>query len=90
MARKPGPGRPRVLEETPKKISMLLLNRQIVFLDGIALEIRQQHQKPVNRTEIVRALIDALEQSSLDVTGADTEAKIRELLIKRLKQDSSV
>jgi hypothetical protein len=73
-------GRPKVHEESWSKITVVLLNRQIVFLDRLSADIRAASGAVVKRAEILRALIDALAQSDLDLTRARSEKDVRETL----------
>jgi hypothetical protein len=70
---KAGRGRPPVHRETWSKVSVVLFDRQILHLDRLATDIRGKSGKAVNRTEIIRALIDGLLDSGMAVT---TTAKV--------------
>lgn len=71
-------GRPRMHEESWAKITVVLLNRQIVFLDRLSADIRSASGAVVKRAEILRALIDALAESRIDLTQARSEKDVRE------------
>ena len=81
---KPGPGRPPVHSETWSKVSVVLFDRQIVHLDRLATDIRGKSGKVLNRAEIIRALIDGLLDSGMDVTAAGSEADLRARVARRL------
>ena len=82
---KPGrPGRPPVHQETWSKVSVVLFDRQIVHLDRLAVEIRGNSGKVLNRAEIIRALIDGLLDSGMDLTGSASEADLRARIARRL------
>jgi hypothetical protein len=81
---KPGPGRPPVHIETWSKVSVVLFDRQIVQLDRLATTIRGKTGKVINRAEIIRALIDGLIDSEMDVTAAGSEADLRARVSRRL------
>jgi hypothetical protein len=66
------------------KATLILMVRQIVFLDRLSADIRVRSGAVVRRTEILRALIDALAGSGLDVSGVHSEAELRDILSKRL------
>src|SRR5437667_12178221 len=74
---KAGRGRPPVHQETWSKVSVVLFDRQIVHLDRLATDIRGKNGKVFNRAEIIRALIDGLIDSGLDITATDSEADLR-------------
>src|SRR5919201_193926 len=81
---KPGPGRPPIHHETWSKVSVVMFDRQIVHLDRVATEIRGKSGKVLNRAEIIRALIDGLIDSGMDITGVSSEADLRARVARRL------
>ena len=81
---KPGPGRPPVHHETWSKVSVVLFDRQILHLDRLAGEIRGKSGKMLNRAEIIRALIDGLIDSGMDITSTGSEADLRARVARRL------
>jgi len=78
---KPGPGRPPVHNETWSKVSVVLFDRQIHHLDRVGSGVRG---KSLNRAEIIRALIDGLIDSGMDITTSATEADLRARVARRL------
>lgn len=81
---KTGRGRPPVHQETWSKVSVVLFDRQIVHLDRLAIEIRGKSGKVLNRAEIIRALIDGLIDSGMDISGTVSEAELRGRVARRL------
>src|SRR5207245_4773827 len=81
---KPSRGRPPVHQESWSKVSVVLFDRQIVHLDRLAIDIRGRSGKVLNRAEIIRALIDGLIDSGMDVTTAGSEADLRARVARRL------
>jgi len=79
---KAGPGRPPVHSETWSKVSVVLFDRQILHLDRVAA--RRKDGRSLNRAEIIRALIDGLIESGMDITAAATEAELRGRVARRL------
>jgi hypothetical protein len=79
-----GRGRPPVHHETWSKVSVVLFDRQVVHLDRLATDIRGRSGKVLNRAEIIRALIDGLIDSGMDVTSTASEADLRARLARRL------
>ena len=79
---KPGPGRPPVHNETWSKVSVVLFDRQILHLDRLATRARTG--KSLNRAEIIRALIDALIDSGMDISAIGSEADLRARVARRL------
>ena len=81
---KPGPGRPPVHSETWSKVSVVLFDRQVLHLDRLASSIRVKGGKLLNRAEIIRALIDGLIDSGMDITGTASEKDLRARVARRL------
>jgi hypothetical protein len=57
------------------KVTVVLFDRQIVFLDRLGA---------ISRAHVIRALIDSLSESDLDLTGTRSEADLRAVLTARL------
>ena len=83
-ATKAGRGRPPVRQETWSKVSVVLFDRQILHLDRLSTDIRGRSGKGLNRAEIIRALIDGLIDSGMDITVAGSEADLRARVARRL------
>jgi len=81
---RPGPGRPPVHNETWSKVSVVLFDRQILHLDRLAANVRTTSGKMLNRAEIIRALIDGLIDSGMDITTTASEADLRARVARRL------
>jgi len=81
-AEKPGngTGRPVAHREEWSRVTIVLMNRQIVYLDRLSADIRARTGAVVKRTEIIRALIDNLAESSVDTTSIEGEEDLRRLL----------
>jgi hypothetical protein len=77
-------GRPPVHQETWSKVSVVLFDRQISHLDQLATDMRSKSGRMLNRAEIIRALIDGLIDSGMDVTAAGSEADLRARVARRL------
>ena len=80
---RPEPGRPALHEEAWSKVTVVLLNRHVVFLDRLATNIRERTGTAIKRAEIIRALIDVLAESDLDLTSATSAAELKALLATR-------
>jgi hypothetical protein len=81
---KPARGRPPIHQETWSKVSVVLFDRQILHLDRLATDIRSKSGKVLNRAEIIRALIDGLIDSGMDITTSGSEADLRARVARRL------
>jgi hypothetical protein len=84
MMDKPGRGRPPVHKESWSKVSVVLFDRQIAHLDATNGRTGARNRKPLNRAEIIRALIDALIESGMDISAATSEADLRARVARRL------
>jgi hypothetical protein len=73
-----------VHHETWSKVSVVLFDRQIQDLDRLSRELRTKIGKKMNRAEIIRALIDGLIESGMDIAGAASEADLRTRIARRL------
>jgi hypothetical protein len=83
-ARRRRRGRPPVHEEAWTKVTVVLFNRQIVFLDRLAANIRAQSGAAISRAQLIRSLIDALSEGDIDLTSATSEADLKATLLARL------
>jgi hypothetical protein len=81
---KAGRGRPPVHQETWSKVSVVLFDRQIHHLDRLTTDVRGRNGKFLNRAEIIRALIDGLIDSGMDITSTGSEADLRARVARRL------
>src|SRR5712664_4059341 len=73
-------GRPIVHTEPWAKITVVLLDRHVAYLDRLAIDIRLKHGKAISRAEIIRGLIEAAFQSNVDLSQADSIGTLVELL----------
>jgi hypothetical protein len=78
------PGRPPVHEEAWTKVTVVLFDRQIVFLDGLAGSIRARSGTAISRAQLIRALVDAVSDAEIDLTASTSEANLKATLLVRL------
>ena len=78
------PGRPPVHDEAWTKVTVVLFNRQIVFLDRLAANIRAQSGAAISRAQLIRALLDAVADADIDLTTAMSAADLKATLLTRL------
>ncbi len=62
----------------------MLFDRQIIHLDRLSTDIRGRSGKALNRAEIIRALIDGLIDSGMDISTTSSEAELRTRIARRL------
>jgi hypothetical protein len=78
------PGRPPVHDEAWTKVTVVLFNRQIVFLDRLAANIRAQNGAAISRAQLLRSLVDAIADADIDLTAATSEADLKTTILARL------
>ncbi len=65
---------------------VVLLDRQIAFLDHLTADIRLQSGAVIKRTEIIRACVDAVKHSEIDLSQVTSEAELREVITRKLSR----
>ena len=78
------PGRPPIHDEAWTKVTVVLFNRQIVFLDRLAATIRAQRGAAISRAQLIRALLDAVADADVDLTMATSETELKATILARL------
>ena len=78
------PGRPPIHEEAWTKVTVVLFNRQIVFLDRLAANIRAQSGAAISRAQLIRAVLDAVTDADVELTSSMSEADLKATLLTRL------
>ena len=66
-----------------------MMDRQIVFLDRLIADIRAANGASISRAHLIRALIDALAESDLDLTNSHSERDLKNVLTARLRRGSN-
>jgi hypothetical protein len=77
-----------VHEETWTKVSVVLFERQVAHLDHLANSIRRQGSRSITRASLIRALIDGVLQSRLDMSIYVSETHLRDDLSRRMNKGS--
>ena len=77
-------GRPRTHREAWTKVSVVMFERQVLEIDHLTAAIRAKTGANLTRAEIIRALLDALNESRLDVTAVVSGAQLKRLLSQKL------
>jgi len=75
-------GRPVSLVDSWAKITVVLLDRHVAYLDRIAVDIRLEHGFAISRAELIRSLIEAAAQSGLVLSDAADVKQMIEMLRK--------
>ncbi len=87
--KQPSRGRPIVHTEPWAKITVVLLDRHVAYLDRLAIDIRLKHGKAISRAEIIRGLIEAAIQSGIDLSQAESLDTLVNLLVGSPKRKSA-
>lgn len=58
------------------RITVVLLNRQIAYLDRLSVEIRLRHGTIIRRDALVRALVEAVMRRGIDLSEAASFAAL--------------
>ena len=77
-------GRPRTHREAWTKVSVVMFERQVLELDRLTTAIRGKTGANLTRAEVIRALLDALSESRLDVTSVVSGAQLKRMLSQKL------
>ena len=87
------PGRPAIHGEDWSKVTVVMLNRQVIFLDRLSADIRAATGAIVKRAEIIRTLVDLLAESDVQVGDARPGSELKEILrssLARLNREAAV
>jgi hypothetical protein len=87
------PGRPAIHGEDWSKVTVVMLNRQVIFLDRLSADIRAATGAIVKRAEIIRTLVDLLAESDVNVSDARPGHDMKEILrnsLARLSREEAV
>ncbi len=77
-------GRPRTHREAWTKVSVVMFERQVLELDRLTTAIRTKTGANLTRAEVIRALLDALDESRLDVTTVVSGAHLKRMIAQKL------
>lgn len=82
-------GRPVMHTEPWGKITVVLLDRHVAQLDGLAIDIRLKHGRAISRAEIIRALVEAVYRSGIDLSEARTGDDMVEMMVGATRRAKS-
>ena len=78
-------GRPVQHEEKWTKVTCVLFNSQIAWLDHLAADIRLKTTAALSRAELIRAMISAIQEKKLDLTQVTSEEEAKNFILSHLK-----
>jgi hypothetical protein len=67
-------------------VSVVLMDRQIVGLDRLVSHIHRASGAMLTRAGVIRALVDGVVGSGLDVAGISSEYALRDRIASRFKR----
>lgn len=79
-------GRPKVHREETLKTVITIRKNQLIWLDRLALEVRDKSDQIIDRGLLIRAFIDAVLESKIDLTGIADEESAKDIIVKKLKR----
>lgn len=78
-------GRPQEHLHPVTKVTVVLLDKQIHWLDRLASDIRLNTKTAISRTEILRAFISAIEESGIDLSECKSEREVKDKLFQDIR-----
>ncbi len=89
------PGRPKKHADAWSKVSVILFDRQTLLLDQLASEIRAVNQREgkrviLRRAELIRAFVDAVLESKVDLTHATSEDDVKAIILETMKSEPDI
>ena len=79
-------GRPQEHFESWTKTTVVLLDKQIQWLDELALDIRKNTKIAVSRAEIIRGILAAVAESGVDLSQIKSETEIKNLIASLIRR----
>jgi hypothetical protein len=67
-------------------VTVVLMDREIVFLDRLVADIRAANGATIGRAHLIRALIDALAASDIDLTTSRSEKDLTAAFVERFRR----
>src|SRR5688572_8212777 len=72
-------GRPPRHTEPTCKITVVLLHRHEIFLDRLLLQIKERTRVRISKSEILRALTEAIAESEIDLSSSRSEHEVKDI-----------
>lgn len=79
-------GRPIVHTEPWAKVTVVLLDRHVAYLDDLAIHLRMKHGWAASRAELIRGLIEAAAGANVDILAERGGPTFVQLVRKKLLQ----
>ena len=78
-------GRPIQHDEKWTKVTCVLFNSQIAWLDHLAADIRMKTGAALSRAELIRAMIGAVQEKKIDLTKVTSEEDTMKTILAHMK-----
>lgn len=78
-------GRPFQHEEKWTKVTCVLFNSQIAWLDHLAADIRMKTGAAISRAELIRSMIAAIHDKGIDLTNITSEQEAKNVIVSHIK-----
>jgi len=78
-------GRPKKFEDNKKKTTVSFQLEQIVWLDRLCTDILSNTKTIIDRGDIIRACIEALYESCIDLSYITSVNDIKKIILNKLK-----
>jgi len=78
------PGRPPVYDEKWTKVTVVLFDRQITYLDDLTESMRARTGTPISRAQLIRALVDALSEAKIDLSCCASPDAVKSTVLSKL------
>src|SRR6476661_6388469 len=79
-------GRPLIHDEAWSKVSVVLMDRQVVRLDRVVSDIHRATGAILTRAGVIRALVDGVIGTGVDVTSVTSEVDLRDRIASRFRR----
>lgn len=79
-------GRPKVHTDETLKTVITIRKSQLLWLDKLALEVREKSDQIIDRGLLIRAFIDAVLESGIDLSEITSENDAKDIIVKKLKK----
>jgi len=71
------------MKNNTKRISTFLTQKELDYLDKVSSKVRFSGGFKLSRAEILRALVKAMKEMEVDVSGVKTEKQLKDRILKK-------
>jgi hypothetical protein len=77
------PAPPLQTDRQYEKVTAYLSSRQVAFIKSLSAVIRTKSGVYITHSELLRAMVDAVLESGIDLSDATCEAELKRLLVEQ-------